>query len=157
MPAFPTPVIPVEPKLPVSERKLAANRRNAMKSSGPRTPRGRAVSSQNARRFKLLPFEDPALPRRITAQYYGYFIPLDKLERRLVDSLIYADRLRRHYLAQEARAIAQQLRDLDVSSIEENVARNQRQSSSAPYRLHVAESAARNAFKQLDSSRRKAA
>ena len=37
----------------VSERKLAANRRNAQRSTGPRTPRGKAVSSLNATRHGL--------------------------------------------------------------------------------------------------------
>jgi hypothetical protein len=36
-----------------SERKIAANRRNAKKSTGPRTEAGRAASRQNARRHGL--------------------------------------------------------------------------------------------------------
>ena len=37
-----------ESKLPVSEKRLAANRENAKRSTGPRTPAGRARSSRNA-------------------------------------------------------------------------------------------------------------
>ena len=33
---------------PISEKRLAANRANAQKSTGPRTPEGRAKSSRNA-------------------------------------------------------------------------------------------------------------
>ena len=33
---------------PISEKRLAANRENAKKSSGPRTPEGKARSSRNA-------------------------------------------------------------------------------------------------------------
>jgi len=36
-----------------SERKIAANRNNAKKSTGPRTEAGRATSRQNARRHGL--------------------------------------------------------------------------------------------------------
>ena len=38
------------PKRPVSPRQLAANRANAARSTGPRSPEGKARSSQNARR-----------------------------------------------------------------------------------------------------------
>ncbi len=40
--------MPKTPKEPVSERRLAANRANAQKSTGPRTPEGKAASSRNA-------------------------------------------------------------------------------------------------------------
>jgi hypothetical protein len=36
-----------------SDRKIAANRANAKKSSGPKTPRGRSISSRNARRHGM--------------------------------------------------------------------------------------------------------
>ena len=46
-----------------SERKIAANRNNAKKSTGPRTEAGRATSRQNARRHGLATGigSDPAL------------------------------------------------------------------------------------------------
>jgi len=46
-----------------SERKIAANRKNAKKSTGPRTEAGRATSRQNARRHGLATGigSDPAL------------------------------------------------------------------------------------------------
>lgn len=37
-----------------SDRQIAANRRNAQRSTGPRSPEGRAISSQNARRHGVL-------------------------------------------------------------------------------------------------------
>jgi hypothetical protein len=39
-----------KPKRPLSEKQLAARRLNAQKSTGPRTPEGKARSSQNARK-----------------------------------------------------------------------------------------------------------
>src|SRR5437660_8310033 len=50
----------------VSEKKLAANRQNAQKSTGPRTKQGKRTAAQNALRHggfaanTLLPHEDPA-------------------------------------------------------------------------------------------------
>jgi hypothetical protein len=38
------------PQRPVSPKQLAANRANAAKSTGPRTPEGKARSAQNARK-----------------------------------------------------------------------------------------------------------
>src|SRR5947209_1181435 len=35
---------------PASDRKVAANRRNAQRSTGPRTPEGKATSARNAQR-----------------------------------------------------------------------------------------------------------
>jgi len=42
------------PKTPVSERKVSANRANAQRSTGPRTPQGKARSSLNALRHGIL-------------------------------------------------------------------------------------------------------
>jgi hypothetical protein len=78
---------------PTSQRQIAANRRNSLKSTGPASPRGRAVSSQNARKYDLLPYEDPALPAQLTAQLYGIFVPLNRKERLLVDALVFSERI----------------------------------------------------------------
>src|SRR5262245_29328920 len=50
-----------KPKRPVSEKQLAANRRNAQRSTGPRTERGRAVSRFNNLQHGLRA-EIPVLP-----------------------------------------------------------------------------------------------
>ena len=69
-----------------------ANPWNARKSRGPVSARGRAVSSQNARKYNPMPFEDPQLPGQLTARYYGRFIPtFNEAERRLVDIMVFSE------------------------------------------------------------------
>ncbi|HYE19783.1 MAG TPA: hypothetical protein VEA69_15135 [Tepidisphaeraceae bacterium] len=46
--------------MPCSEKKLAANRANARKSTGPRTPAGKLASARNATRHALAARVDPA-------------------------------------------------------------------------------------------------
>jgi hypothetical protein len=55
----------MQPSTPISEKRLAANRANAQHSTGPRTPEGKARSSQNAVKhgftgshFSVVRFED---------------------------------------------------------------------------------------------------
>jgi hypothetical protein len=86
----------------VSERRLEANRRNAMRSTGPRTPEGKAVVALNAMKHGLLSREVlvkgeteadlVAFARRMRAQ----LAPLGELELLLADRIIStAWRLRR--------------------------------------------------------------
>jgi hypothetical protein len=93
-------------RIPLNPERLEANRRNARKSTGPVSARGRAVSSQNGRKYALLPFENPALPAQLTAQYYGRFIRRGGKIRRLVDILVHTERVRRYCLSVEARSRA---------------------------------------------------
>lgn len=71
----------------ISDRKLAANRRNAQRSTGPRTPAGRARSSQNALRHGLharsavIPrAEDPAAWDAHLASTLASLAPVGPLE-----------------------------------------------------------------------------
>ena len=99
-------------KRQTSQKQIEANRRNALKSCGPNTPAGRAISSQNARKHQLLPFEDAASVAKLTAEYYRRFIPTTFDERVLVDVISFAERVRRycpHSKPTFTRAISQQL------------------------------------------------
>ncbi len=70
----------------LSERQLAANRLNAQKSTGPRTPEGRAICSQNASRHGslasevLLACEDRKQFIRYARRYHREFQPVGHLE-----------------------------------------------------------------------------
>lgn len=107
----------------LSNKKLEANRRNARLSSGPVTPRGRAVSSQNGRKYIIMPFENPALPAQLTAQYYGHFVPVGKNERSLVDRVIHAERMRRYCASIRTRIESGEINDHELRSMLDALAR----------------------------------
>jgi len=78
----------------ISERKLAANKANALVSTGPRTTAGKAMSSRNATKHGLLS-EQAALPgesrRRLLAlhdQLYLELRPVGVLEQLFVDRIV---------------------------------------------------------------------
>ena len=59
----------------VTEKQLAANRANAQRSTGPRTPKGKAVSRYNAHTHHVLAVEDairsaPAIDTAVTFARY---------------------------------------------------------------------------------------
>jgi hypothetical protein len=88
-----------------SQRQIEANRRNAQKSSGPRTLQGKAVSRFNALQTGIdadravIPGESPFGLECLTREYYQRWQPTLPEERALVDSLIHDEwqlrRLRR--------------------------------------------------------------
>ncbi|HLH19510.1 MAG TPA: hypothetical protein VKX45_19965 [Bryobacteraceae bacterium] len=73
---------------------IAANRRNAQKSTGPRTAAGKAASRMNAMRSGIhaeelvIRGEFPDELERLTAEYYDEFDPVTPRERDLVDTII---------------------------------------------------------------------
>jgi hypothetical protein len=94
---------------PVSARKLAANRANAARSTGPRTPEGKARVAMNALRHglaahaPLLPDEDPNALDALAEAYRNDLRPRGALEEELVARIVgIAWRLRRVARAEEA-------------------------------------------------------
>ena len=98
-------------KKPTSPRQLAANRRNAKSSTGPRTPQGRAISKMNAMKHGILSRQ--VLVRSMALQenetdlnalyqrFWEEFQPSGPLEEMLVDQIVTAHwRLRRALLAE---------------------------------------------------------
>lgn len=86
----------------ISERKLAANRANTKKSTGPKTPRGKQIAALNAvthgitARTLALSTEDRDALRRHMAAYLDLYQPANQVETDLVAILISASwRLRR--------------------------------------------------------------
>jgi hypothetical protein len=75
-------------------KQLEANRRNALKSTGPRTPGGKAASSTNAlktgiyAKSLIIPGEDVAELETLIADFYEIHQPAAADERSLVDTLI---------------------------------------------------------------------
>jgi len=85
-----------------SEKKAQANRRNALKSTGPKTPEGKAAVRLNATkhgllsRDVLLPGEDAAALRELGERLRAELRPVGELEGLLVDRIVAAHwRLRR--------------------------------------------------------------
>ena len=140
-----------------TQKQIEANRRNGRKSRGPVSARGRAISSQNARKYVLLPFESPELPAQLTAQYYGRFIPSNKSERRLVDIMIFSERVRRNCAVIEDRIYAQELADTEDRSMAEALSTATRRLLMVHRHREAAECAHKNAFRQLTFVRVQAA
>ena len=85
-----------------SEKKAQANRRNALKSTGPKTPEGKAAVRLNAlkhglrSRETLLPGEDEEALRELGERLRDELQPVGELENLLVDRIVAAYwRLRR--------------------------------------------------------------
>ncbi len=100
----------------MSERQLAANRRNALRSTGPRTPQGRDVSKMNALKHGILSRqvlvagqhyqEDSKEFEALHRRFWEDLEPEGPLEEMLVDQIVTAHwRLRRALMA-ESGAIA---------------------------------------------------
>jgi len=76
-----------------SDRKIAANRRNAQRSTGPRSPAGKTAVALNRLSHGLyaatliLPGEDPEQYQQLHDQYQVYYQPRDIVEQELVDQL----------------------------------------------------------------------
>src|SRR5215813_13055558 len=77
--------------MPCSEAQLVANRQNAQKSTGPRSPEGKAISSRNAVDHGLcsdaecLPGDDPQAAAQRRYDWYCSLKPKNQVEKDLVD------------------------------------------------------------------------
>ena len=96
----------------ISDKKLEANRRNSLKSTGPRSDEGKARSAMNALKHGLtaemliLPNEDPEAYDALLQQWLDDFQPANAAERALIDlsvqSIWKLDRANRHERAETA-------------------------------------------------------
>lgn len=141
---------------PISEKKLEANRRNARKSTGPLSARGRAVSSQNARKYTIMPFENPALPAQLTAQFYGHFVPANQAERRLVDRIVRAERMRRYCISIRTRINDDKISDTEFRAMLDALSSASRRTLLVPFEI-AAQCDSLSARRRLEEIRAKAA
>jgi hypothetical protein len=87
---------------------IIANRANAQKSTGPRSPEGKAAARFNALQHGLhaesliIPGEDPEELRRLTADYQSEFRPASPAALFHVDTMVRADWQKRRLLRLEA-------------------------------------------------------
>jgi hypothetical protein len=85
--------MPTPHKKSISRKQLAANRRNAKKSSGPRTAAGRQTVSRNAvkhglaGRFALLPHENPVAHEAFCREFIDQFAPANAAELNLAQTI----------------------------------------------------------------------
>jgi len=109
----------------VTPAKLAANRRNAQLSSGPKTPEGRARSAQNATKHGLFaknpvfPTENPEDYQALREQHFQEFEPVGTLETELVERVISAAWRMGRFARIEAEIIS-----IEYSRIEDGVEEN---------------------------------
>jgi hypothetical protein len=79
-----------------SQKQLAANRLNSKKSTGPRSPEGKARASMNAlktgidARSQTIPGEPISQLEALADEYHDRFHPTTPEQRMLVDTLPYA-------------------------------------------------------------------
>src|ERR1700722_18976982 len=101
--------------------KLEANRRNALKSTGPRTADGRAICKLNALKHGLCAKivlvqgeqfgESPREFERLRRQFHASLAPVGPLEAMLVDQIVQTSWRLRRGLASEAGEIALNLEE----------------------------------------------
>jgi hypothetical protein len=91
-----------------SDKQIRANRRNARKSTGPKTPEGKATISRNAlkhgllSRQSLLPDEDEGTLAQLREHLHSQLQPVGELESLLVERIVAATWRLRRVLAVEA-------------------------------------------------------
>ena len=77
-----------------SEKQIQANRRNALKSTGPKTPEGKDAARQNAKKHGLrsqevlLPGEDEDALKELDEKLRAELQPVGELENLLVDGIV---------------------------------------------------------------------
>ena len=96
-----------------TQKQIAANRRNAQRSTGPRSPQGKIASSRNslatgihAAAETILPHEAPKALAALAAEYHAHYQPQTPAERCLVDSLVSDEWLLRRFRRIEGEIVS---------------------------------------------------
>jgi hypothetical protein len=105
-----------------TQAQINANRLNAQKSTGPKSPQGKAISSLNALKSgidawsHIIPGEDPAELEALTAALLLHFRPADPVQLSLVDTLISTE-----WIQRRLRRIEAQLWNYQVECLDKNL------------------------------------
>jgi hypothetical protein len=100
-------------------KQIEANRRNALRSTGPRTPSGKSASRLNALKTgidansHILAGESQEAFNSLTAEYYDCHCPTTPEQRALVDALVSAE-----WLLRRLRRVEHQIWDAEFQLIE---------------------------------------
>ena len=104
-------------------KQIAANRRNAQRSTGPRSAEGKIASSRNslrsgiyADRETILPTEDPGALIELRDEYYDHYQPSSPAGRCLVDSLISDEWLLRRFRRVEGELLTEANSEISQSA-----------------------------------------
>jgi hypothetical protein len=103
--------------MPISEKRLAANRANGALSRGPITPEGKARSSQNATKHGLqsnlvvLRNENKEAYQTVLQSYYDRFKPVDQVECGLIEEMVAA-----YWRTRRALAIEMNMMDNEMDA-----------------------------------------
>src|SRR4051794_36857551 len=112
---------------PASDRRAAANRLNAQKSTGPRTPEGKRRTALNAvkhgvtARTPLIPSDDPEELVELTTDLLEDLDPQTALERELADRIVGICWRRRRLWRAEEQIIARHFGDVGEDGVRERV------------------------------------
>src|SRR5882672_10121947 len=105
-----------------TEAQINANRLNAQKSTGPKTPEGKAASSLNALKSgidawsHIIPGEDPAELEALANQFHLHYQPADPIQLALVDTLISTE-----WIQRRLRRIEAQLWNYQIDCLDKNL------------------------------------
>ena len=101
-----------------TDQQTAANRRNARKSTGPRTQEGKHAARFNALKSGIYAesevvtaCEDPDQLKALTIEYYDTYQPANIVERCLVDSLVSSEWLLRRFRAIDGQYMSREIRE----------------------------------------------
>ncbi len=123
------------------DRRTAANRANAARSTGPRTAEGKAASSRNAishgitsnARVTIFNWESPEEFQQLREDYCARFCPIDRVEFEIIERMVDATWRRKRAITIETT-----LYDLEISEIEEEVREDFAETATGPLRLALA-------------------
>jgi hypothetical protein len=139
----------------VSKKQIEANRLNARKSTGPRSPEGKARSSMNALRSgidaksQVIFGETPADLDILKWEYHDRFHPTTPEQRMLVDTLVDSEWLLRRFRAVETELWQEGCQVIHSTTLAQAFRQNADHFSRLQRRVDMAHRNYRNALQEL--------